>query len=388
MKPWLVLILVILFTAGYALGAGVVKGWWQYDGTRLIPLYNGINLTVWDINATAFCYHNGTCLTQPVSNGSSLWSANGSKIYYNNGNVGIGTNDPDDPLHVIGTVRIERVGNPTNYFEAFHNGNMNFDTNFLFNFQANTNTILRYTPSEVRSYQPLFVEDNIEAEGYVDAEYGAWGENISIVNSSPHLYTGLSGGKGRIYAYDTGYVDINIGEWTGSPQLHLDVSTGYVGIQTNSPGYELHVNGDMRVEDEVRFDDEINGTMHTIVLANIEKMTNDAWLGIDTKSCKNVGAVMPCDGSIKAVSIGFTVTSYTSAGTCGYTVERNGGTQISDNSLISVSSATIYKAHNSWARGTYTFSADDSYCIKYDKNSGIYTVDPLFATLTVICDEI
>ena len=38
---------------------------------------------------------------------SELWSDNGGKVYYNSGNVGIGTNDPTYKLEVAGTARIQ-----------------------------------------------------------------------------------------------------------------------------------------------------------------------------------------------------------------------------------------------------------------------------------------
>lgn len=39
-----------------------------------------------------------------VSGAGGLWSDNGSKVYYNGGNIGIGTNDPKNKLHVSGNI--------------------------------------------------------------------------------------------------------------------------------------------------------------------------------------------------------------------------------------------------------------------------------------------
>ena len=50
---------------------------------------------------------NATWKDLPSNGGSSLWSENGTKIYYNTNNVGIGTSDPLSPLHLEGTTFIE-----------------------------------------------------------------------------------------------------------------------------------------------------------------------------------------------------------------------------------------------------------------------------------------
>ena len=53
-----------------------------------------------DLNATELCIAGACQATWP----NGLWTANGTKIYYNNGNVGIGTDNPNRLLHVKSAV--------------------------------------------------------------------------------------------------------------------------------------------------------------------------------------------------------------------------------------------------------------------------------------------
>jgi len=76
-----------------ATGTGLV----QYNTSPLsfTPIqFNG--------NSTTFLTGNGTF--SPISTPNSLWSTNGTNIYYNSGNVGIGLTNPAYPLEVNGTV--------------------------------------------------------------------------------------------------------------------------------------------------------------------------------------------------------------------------------------------------------------------------------------------
>ncbi len=52
----------------------------------------------------------GDCKSSWPSGGSSLWSQNGSDVYYNDGKVGIGTRNPRAKLDVNGSIRGDRLG--------------------------------------------------------------------------------------------------------------------------------------------------------------------------------------------------------------------------------------------------------------------------------------
>ena len=53
--------------------------------------------------STGRAYHTGS-YGGSSGGGSSLWSSNSNKIYYNTDNVGIGTNDPGEKLEVVGNI--------------------------------------------------------------------------------------------------------------------------------------------------------------------------------------------------------------------------------------------------------------------------------------------
>lgn len=97
-------------------------------------------LLVYQTDGSAgYYYYNGSSWVQvgPAS-GATQWTTTGSDIYYNSGNVGIGTMTPDAPLHVNGSVGIN--GNNT-YFFGGYGGLVTTTTNFNMSIHASNDIV-------------------------------------------------------------------------------------------------------------------------------------------------------------------------------------------------------------------------------------------------------
>src|SRR5688572_24596243 len=59
-----------------------------------------------------------------VAPAHAQWLLNGAKVYYNDGNVGIGTTNPSQKLHVVGNLRVSGwIGNSGNTNLDFRTSN-------------------------------------------------------------------------------------------------------------------------------------------------------------------------------------------------------------------------------------------------------------------------
>lgn len=83
------------------------------DGTHVAAVTNGAFYVINSGYGFANAYANdywissiGRWASQLASGGGGQWQASGSNLYYNNGNVGIGTSFPTDRLHVVGNFKV------------------------------------------------------------------------------------------------------------------------------------------------------------------------------------------------------------------------------------------------------------------------------------------
>ncbi len=152
-------------------------------------------------SATSYCISGANCISAwPSGSGSSQWTTSGSSIYYNTGNVGIGTTSPAALLDVNGAVITRSQVPAISYLGDIDTAKWS---------------------SKLGGYELSFGRDN----GGVG--FDAW-----------TVY-------GRTFGSTVRFTPNNGLETYG--ETHLATNGGDVGIGTTSPGATLEVNGSVKL---------------------------------------------------------------------------------------------------------------------------------------------
>ena len=180
----------------------------------------------------------GNTVTLP-GGGSSLWTANGDDIYYDNGKVGVGVSNPSYPLHV--------KESHEDWLAGIHNTSSDAAANGL---------ITRADGGDP------FLAQNLYGDLFIIKNNGRVGIGTSTPNAALHVEDRIRVGEDPSYSTvygellheggGTGFkINANAGggSWAdihlqtnGSTKMFIE-SAGKVGIGTISPTAKLDVNG-------------------------------------------------------------------------------------------------------------------------------------------------
>jgi hypothetical protein len=244
-------------------------------------------LMVYQTNGTPGLYYNTGTPAAPswtfAGSSTGQWLTNGSKIYYNNGNVGIGTSDPlklfsiksgvisDDMLTLYSAdneylFRIRQNSNGSGGVYVYDSNNV--CNAFLYgdgdsyirggNFGVGTNAPV--TPLDVRGTTSV-------TSGYLGVGTTAPSAGLHVKGTSfPATFIYIEGAAGddagiRLYEAgtvkwhlfnDVGYDGLNILNNAGVTVLFAKQSNGFVGVGTTAPATLFDVRGNLSVNNSGR----------------------------------------------------------------------------------------------------------------------------------------
>ncbi len=247
----------LLYDNGTNVGIGAIN-----------PLYK-LDVQGGQINSSGGLCINGDCKTAwSQVTGTNYWTATGTSIYYNSGNVGIGTTSPGAKLQINtgdgNTLRLSRTGAATSDYSI----NAGYwDSNDL----AIVNNVGGSTVMEFRSGNVGIGTTSPASKLQVASTTATEGVRIISSNYSPFIVRNSADSADLFRINQTGVTTVGSLAGTGTRSVVVDASGvlsatstaassqwtstgtsiyyngGNVGIGTASPGAKLDVAGDIKI---------------------------------------------------------------------------------------------------------------------------------------------
>ena len=298
--------------------------------------------------------------------GSSQWTTTGNDIYYNTGNVGIGTSSPTALLHLESAsspkIELKDTTNDARLIAYAQNSNAHIGT------ASNHDLIIDTNGSEAM---------RINSSGNVGIGTTSPAQAAHVVGSQVRLDTSSGGyylhnasGTFRGAFHDNGTITSIYADGDGDGP-HMVFSNGKVGIGTTSPSNKLEIKGD---SDHLRL---IGSTTDTKGLSirydhsnNRSEIRSDQtgvnqldimYYGLNQHFGRNGSSITMTLTDLNKVGIGTTSPGDYYADDLVVVAADDGG-------LTLASSATTHKAYLAWADGTSGSAAYQGY-LAYDHNN-------------------
>ena len=191
------------------------------------------------------------------------WQLNNSNVCYENGNVGIGTSNPLDKLHVADHIRVgEDLTYPTIYGEIKHDGSSN---GLVFNSAGGSWADMHF---QTQGTTKMFIESagnvgigtispsarlTVKSAGYTGGMYVLADDDDRIFRIRQN-----SDGSGTAYLFDDAdNITVAIG---GGGNSYFTADN--VGIGTTTPNAKLHVNDRIRIGEDPSYSSVYGELIH------------------------------------------------------------------------------------------------------------------------------
>lgn len=298
--------------------------------------------------------------------GSSQWTTTGNDIYYNTGNVGIGTSSPTALLHLESAsspkIELKDTTNDARLIAYAQNSNAHIGT------ASNHDLIIDTNGSEAM---------RINSSGNVGIGTTSPAQAAHVVGSQVRLDTSSGGyylhnasGTFRGAFHDNGTITSIYADGDGDGP-HMVFSNGKVGIGTTSPSNKLEIKGD---SDHLRL---IGSTTDTKGLSirydhsnNRSEIRSDQ-TGVNQLDIMYYGLNQHFGRNGSSITMTLTDLNKVGIGTSSpgdYYADDLVVVAADDGGLTLASSATTHKAYLAWADGTSGSAAYQGY-LAYDHNN-------------------